>query len=130
MLSDLPVLVGRMRTAGLAVSLSGFDAPDRPHVSAPAEVALYRICQEALTNALRHAGPVPVRISLTRADGNAILTVENDAPTAARPASLASGGMGIPGMRERVRAVGGTLDAEPTPTGGFTVTACVPLDAA
>lgn len=130
MLVDLPALADRMGAAGLAVALTGFDAPDRPHVSAPAEVALYRICQEASTNALRHAGPVPVRISLTRAGGDAILTIENDAPTATRPASVASGGMGIPGMRERVRAVGGTLDAGPTSTGGFAVTACVPLEAA
>ena len=120
MLADLPALADRMRTAG----------HDRPHVSAPAEVALYRVCQEALTNALRHAGQVPVRLSLTRGDGNAVLVVENEAPTGARPGPIVSGGMGIPGMRERVHAVGGTLDAGPTVSGGFAVTACVPLDPA
>ena len=119
-----------MRTAGLTVTLAGLDAPDRPPVSAPAEVALYRVCQEALTNALRHAGPVAVRISLTRSDKDAILTIESDAADGARPAAVASGGMGIPGMRERMRAVGGTLDAGPTATGGFAVIACVPLDPA
>ena len=73
---------------------------------------------------------MPVRISLMRADGNAVLLIENEATSGARPTPIASGGMGIPGMRERVRAVGGTLDAGPTVLGGFAVTACVPLDPA
>lgn len=129
-LADVPALAERMGTTGLAVGLSGFDAPDRPHLSAPAEVALYRVCQEALTNALRHAGPVAVRISLAPAGENATLSIVNDAPTGDRPTTTASGGMGIPGMRERVRAVGGTLDTGPTASGGFEVIASVPLDPA
>lgn len=129
-LADLPSLAERMRTAGLGVELTGFDEPHRPVLSPPAEVALYRVTQEALTNALRHSGPVAVRISLASGDRMAVLTIEHDGPTGARPEPIASGGMGIPGMRERVRAVGGTLDAGPTSDGGFLVIARVPVEAA
>ncbi len=134
-LADLPRIVAPMRTAGLEVELVGFDAPDRPTLSAPAEVALYRVTQEALTNALRHAGAVAVRVSLEPAPGTAILRIDHG-PATGRGATgpgatgTSSGGMGIPGMRERIRAVGGVLDAGPTADGGFAVTASVPLDPA
>ncbi len=126
-LADLPRIVEPMRTAGLDVDLVGFDAADRPVLSAPAEVALYRVAQEALTNALRHAGAVAVRVSLEGAAGTATLRIEHGRSTGRATGASASGGMGIPGMRERIGAVGGVLEAGPTVDGGFAVVARVPV---
>jgi signal transduction histidine kinase len=93
-----------------------------------ADQAAYRIIQEALTNAVRHAGPgtgVAVRID----HGDAVLRIAIDddgrgSPLAAVPHG---GGNGLPGMRERAEAVGGTLAAGPQPGGGYSVTATLPL---
>ena len=130
-LADLAELCRRMAEAGLVVDASGIDDAASRALAASTQLALYRIAQEALTNALRHGGGAPVALSLRALGGEVILTVENG------PASLpsargatAGGGMGIPGMRERALAVGGSVDAGPTPAGGFAVVARVPLDQA
>lgn len=77
--------------------------------------AAYRIVQEALTNAVRHAGPEPaVRVALYEEMGALRLSVADDgraAPSAQSP------GYGLVGMRERARSVGGTLDAGPRAEG-------------
>ena len=88
-------------------------------------IAAHRIIGEALTNAARHAGPVPVTLSIAHHDGEAIIRVENaKGPGGDRPGP--STGVGIEGMTERASAVGGTLTAEPTSLGGYLVEAHLP----
>ena len=87
------------------------------------DLAAYRIVQEALTNARRHAPGSPVRICLRWAGGGLDVSVENDG--AVRPRAD-GGGYGLVGMRERVALYGGALEAGPTPH-GFGVHATLPL---
>ncbi|MCT9076867.1 sensor histidine kinase [Streptomyces fulvoviolaceus] len=88
--------------------------------------AAYRIVQEALTNAVRHAGPSPaVCVSLYEEQGALRLSVTDDG-TGPQP-GVGTPGFGLVGMRERARSVGGTLDAGPRVGGGFEVTAVLPL---
>jgi len=116
-------LVERARDTGLDVKLevSG-DAPGR--VSDASSLAAYRIVQESLTNARRHAPGAPVRINLDFNATELSLAIENRSGTAANgKASVA--GVGIAGMRERATAVGGAVRAGPGP-GGFRVEATLP----
>ncbi|WP_433055862.1 sensor histidine kinase [Dactylosporangium sp. CS-033363] len=92
-------------------------------LESPARLAVYRVAQEALTNAARHASPTLVTVHLEHLDGSVRLTVEDFGPRAATPS--AGAGYGLTGMRERAELLGGTLDAAPTAT-GFRVTLEVP----
>ncbi|MYS49675.1 sensor histidine kinase, partial [Streptomyces sp. SID6013] len=94
--------------------------------------AAYRIVQEALTNAARHAGPAKVRVRIdygTRNTGAPVreLAIDVDDDGAADPARPPVPGTGLTGMRERVGALGGTLSAAPRAEGGFAVRARLPL---
>ncbi|WP_168723682.1 histidine kinase [Streptomyces sp. SS52] len=124
-LRGLPDLAEAARLAGASVELSlrADDVP--PAVGA----AAYRIVQEALTNAVRHAGPEPaVRVEVYADRGAVRLSVTDDG-TGPDPAGAP--GFGLVGMRERARSVGGTLDAGPREGGtGFEVTAVLPTPTA
>ncbi len=85
--------------------------------------AAYRIVQESLTNALRHAGPVRVTVHIDYREKAVIIDVVNDG----RPGGEPVVGHGITGMRERAAAVGGSLRAGFRPEGGFRVTAELPV---
>jgi signal transduction histidine kinase len=87
------------------------------------ELAAYRIVQEALTNARRHAPGAAVDVELRYADDALRLRVRDNGPG---PLRSAGGGQGLPGMRERALAVGGTLRTGPAPGGGFLVEALLP----
>jgi signal transduction histidine kinase len=89
----------------------------------PLQVCVYRVVQEALSNATRHAPGVPVTASVTAADGRVTLRVRNDPGTAR---ANGGAGHGLVGMRERVALLGGELSAGPDPDGGFTVAASLP----
>ena len=122
---QLDTLAARARLAGLdaALDVEGTPVP----LPAPLDLAVYRIAQEALTNVIRHAGATAVSIALRYGHRDVVLRVQDDGGGAPRaPASGA--GSGIAGMRERARALGGTLQAEPGPQGGFSVVARLPLD--
>ncbi|MFB6551568.1 sensor histidine kinase [Streptomyces sp. NPDC056405] len=123
-LHGLPDLAEAARLAGARVDLSvrADDVP--PAVGA----AAYRIVQEALTNAVRHAGPEPsVRVEVHAERGALRLAVTDDG-TGPDPDGIP--GFGLVGMRERARSVGGTLDAGPRGGGvGFEVTAVMPTPA-
>ncbi|WP_408056708.1 sensor histidine kinase [Streptomyces huasconensis] len=126
-LDSLPGLADAARTAGARVELSV--GRDVEHCQAPPAVgaAAYRIVQEALTNAVRHAGPAPtVRVDVTTADAALNVTVADDGVGAREPSGTAPG-YGLVGMRERARTVGGTLEVGPGPDGGFLVSAVLPL---
>ena len=91
------------------------------------DAAGYRIVQEALTNARRHAGPATATVRVTYGEEDLTVQVDDDGlGPAARPAPAA--GNGIAGMRERVSALGGELFAGPRPGGGFRVRARLPVN--
>jgi signal transduction histidine kinase len=87
------------------------------------DLAAYRIVQEALTNALKHAGaPTTVTVALT--GGEVCLEVRN---AAGRRARAEAGGHGLVGMRERAHLYGGIVEAGPCHDGGFVVRARLPV---
>ncbi|MEV4460642.1 sensor histidine kinase [Microbispora sp. NPDC049633] len=129
-------LVERARSAGVPATLAVTGTPR----ALPPEVdlAAYRIVQEALTNVARHAGPASASVHVGYRPGVLVVRVEDDGrglpggPSAPeRPGPERSGaartGVGLTGMRERVSALGGRLQAGPGPDGGFTVHAELPL---
>ncbi|MCT9087771.1 histidine kinase [Streptomyces sp. ASQP_92] len=122
-LPDLTGLPELARGANAELTLDTDGARIPPAVGA----AAYRIVQESLTNAVRHAGPGTTARVRVQARGRALtVTVTDDGrgPAAEGPGF---GGFGILGMRERARSVGGTLEAGPHPDSGFRVTAHLPL---
>ncbi|WP_438827401.1 sensor histidine kinase [Streptomyces otsuchiensis] len=126
--AGLPDLVRAAESAGAAVELAVPEAP--PSLPPAVDAAVYRIVQESLTNAVRHAGPsvrVRVRVGVDQAPEGAVVRVVVTDFGGARPPT-AEAGFGIVGMRERVRSVGGTLTAAPRRGGpGFEVTAELPM---
>ena len=122
-LDDVAGLVADARNAGLPVTLHRL-GPDRQLDPTVGRTA-YRVVQEALTNAGKHAPGGEVTVTLETGDGELAVRVVNRRAT--RPAAaLPSGGLGLIGLRERVRTVGGTLRAEPRLDGGFAVEAVMP----
>jgi signal transduction histidine kinase len=91
------------------------------------DVAAFRIVQEALTNVARHAGPATATVQIAYGDRDVTVQVDDDGRGAAQQAKPGSG-KGILGMRERVAALSGELEAGPRPGGGFRVRATLPLD--
>jgi signal transduction histidine kinase len=129
-------LVERAATSGMAVALVdhlGAVGSDRTQTLPPmADRAVYRVVQEALTNATKHAPEAPVAVTLRREGAQAVVTVVNEAPPAAPHPGASSGpgseGYGLVSLDERVRQAGGTLRVQPV-DGGFAVTARLPLTA-
>jgi signal transduction histidine kinase len=125
-LEDLPELIGTARQAGMAVHLSA--PPALEGVPPSAGVCAYRIVQEALSNAGRHAAGAPVAVSVHRTAQTVTLQVTNGPGVPARPRADGHGsGHGLAGMRERVELLGGSLSAGPARDGGFAVSAVLPL---
>jgi signal transduction histidine kinase len=125
--SEIPALVDDARAAGLAVELRL--RGDHSAIAAGVGVALYRIAQEALANAARHAPRARTVLGLDVGDRRASLTAETTGPTAAAPTSEPERACyGLIGMRERAVALGGELTAGPTPN-GWLVTCTLPLEA-
>jgi signal transduction histidine kinase len=125
-LAELPGLVATARRAGVSVTCA--DLGGIAGVREAVGLAAYRIVQEALANAARHAPGGPVHI-----DGRVIgdrleLSVANGPGTAATGRPAGGLGHGLMGMRERAELLGGTLVAGPTPDGGYRVVAAMPLE--
>ncbi|MEV7680346.1 histidine kinase [Streptomyces sp. NPDC088341] len=128
-LAQIGQMVEATARAGLPVEFTPC-ATDVPEAEA---LAAYRIVQEALANVVRHAPGAPTRVSVSESgsESGARLTVlvvngpPPEPPAAPLEAPLEAGGTGhgLVGMRERVRLLGGTLDAGPLPDGGFRVAA-------
>lgn len=99
-----------------------------PAISGEASRAAYRVVQESLTNAGKHAPHAAVRVTLT-SDGDRLrVSVVNRRATDERTTSVPGSGYGLIGMRERVTLVGGELQAGPAEDGGYRVEAAFPLD--
>jgi signal transduction histidine kinase len=126
-LRELPALADESRVAGVKVRLDlRIDEPGE--VPAATGRAAYRIVQEGLTNARKHAPGACVRVRVAGAPGPG-LTVEirNPAPVGLRPVAAIPGtGTGLVGLAERATLAGGRLTAGRGPDGGFTLTAWLP----
>ncbi|OKI09244.1 histidine kinase [Streptomyces sp. CB02923] len=132
---SVEALVERARSSGLDVSLrrDGAAATGADAMPVMGGRAVYRVVQEGLTNATKHAPGAPVEVRLTGGDRRLDVTVANGAPPPGGPRPgaasvpvLVSGGNGLVGLDERVRLAGGELRAGPTPGGGFEVAARLP----
>jgi signal transduction histidine kinase len=128
-LSQLDSLVARARAAGLpvTVTVTGAKRPLPPEV----DQAAYRIVQEALTNVSRHAGRACASVHLHYTPKAFLVEVDDDGKgTVTSAGTRPSGpGLGLVGMRERVSALGGHLQAGPQDGGGFQVRAELPVRA-
>jgi len=122
-LADLGPLLDTMRAAGLPVEVVRTGTPRE--LGAGADLAAYRVIQESLTNALKHAGPANARVSLDFASDRVTIEVADDGRGAAPDPGV---GHGLIGMRERVGVFGGTLSMSERPGGGFVVRAEIPLE--
>ena len=123
-LAMLPRLVDELGAAGLPVSLHIAAGSDP--LPTGIELSVYRIVQEGLTNALKHAGPAHAEVRVSVADNAVEVVVEDDGRGVAE---RNGGGHGLVGMRERVAVYGGDLEAGPRPGGGFRLRARLPFEA-
>ncbi|TQJ23913.1 signal transduction histidine kinase [Micromonospora sp. A202] len=126
-LADLDAMVDAARRAGLPVTLDAGPV-DEGQVPAPVGLAAYRIVQEGLANAARHAVGAAVRVTVRAGRSGLEVRVENS-PADARPTADGGPGHGLTGMRERATSLGGTFTAGPLPDGGYAVAAELPYDA-
>jgi signal transduction histidine kinase len=119
-------LVRQVQGAGVQVTYRLMADDDAAVDPTTAEIAS-RIVTEALTNALKHAPGAPVTVDIRAAGGDLTVTVENGAAPGDRiDLARAGGGYGLTGMRDRVSAHGGSLDAGPAAEGGWRVHAVLP----
>lgn len=120
---DVTAMIDDLRAAGADIEVD--DTCDRP-IGRHEGAAAYRIVQESLTNALKHAPDAHVEVSLSCVPGWLHVTVIDDG-SGRHPRSATSGGRGIVGMTERAKVLGGHLQAGPTAGGGFEIRAALPL---
>ena len=124
-LGQVAALTGRIRAAGVPVELTvtGDPAP----LPAGVDLAAYRVVQEGLTNAVKHAAGASVRVTVDYAPETVRVEV---ADTGGRPGAPAGpgNGRGLIGLRERLAMYGGTLQAGRRPAGGYRVRAVIPLE--
>jgi signal transduction histidine kinase len=134
-LDDLAGLLDSARSGGVTVTTSVSGTP-RP-IPEGVDLSAYRIVQEALSNAMRHAPGAAVQVHLHYGEAALVVEVRNDASAPGSPAgweqpgaagSGSGGGQGIIGMRERAAMLGGHLEARRSANGEFLVTAALPLD--
>lgn len=124
-LAAIEALVANARAAGIPVEY-------RPHrsdaaISPVVELTAYRAVQEGLTNVMRHAPGAATTVELEQGDAVLRIAVQNTAPVAPTTPNLVGAGYGLTGIRERVRAVGGRMDATSTPDGGYRLAVELPV---
>ncbi|MFJ5834832.1 sensor histidine kinase [Streptomyces sp. NPDC093089] len=125
-LADLDSLITGVRKAGLPVHLDARPAPaTAPPLPPGAQLTIYRVVQEALTNTLKHAGAgATARVTLTYAPEETRTEITDDGTASTTPGQ----GQGLVGMRERAALYDGTLETGPLPTGGWAVTLRLPRE--
>jgi len=121
-LAAVPSLVEGLRDAGFPVELQ-VDG-DRRELPVGIELSAYRVIQEGLTNALKHAGRAQVRVLVRYGPGSLELEIADDGTGS--PAALPSGGHGLAGIQERVALYGGELETGPGTSGGFVLRVLLP----
>ena len=136
-LRDLPELVASTRALGVDIELlddgilSGgadeADVGDALFLSPLADTAVFRVAQQAISNALQHAPGAPITVEVKRLEAALELSVLNG-PARRLPTDPGGGGTGLTVMRERADAVGGALQAGPVEGGGWRVRLVLPLD--
>ncbi|MFI6208392.1 histidine kinase [Streptomyces sp. NPDC051041] len=124
-LAALDTLVAECRAAGMKVTLAGGVA-DPAAVPASAGRTAYRIVQEGLTNARKHAPGTEVTVSVTGAPGDGLAVRVRNAPPGAAAAHVPGSGQGLIGLTERAALAGGRLEHGPAADGGFEVRAWLP----
>ncbi|MFB7911263.1 sensor histidine kinase [Kitasatospora sp. NPDC056076] len=128
--ADIAVLVDESRAAGVAVALDWRGA-DLDGAGSPVRHAVHRVVREALTNVHKHAAAAEVEVAVRRCPKLVRIEVRNGPPPVGRPPQpLPGGGLGLIGLHERVRLLGGTLRTGPTEDEGFAVEVSIPLDPA
>ncbi len=125
-LQDLDRLARQCEDAGLPVTVVLVGDP-RP-LPASIELSAYRIVQESLTNALKHAGPAQATVRLVYLSDEFCVEVSDDGRGSATGPATTGNGQGLLGMRERVEAFGGSLRSGPASGGGFRVSARFPVE--
>jgi signal transduction histidine kinase len=120
-LAQIADLAARVREAGVPVTVT----LETPEVSPGVALAAYRVVQEALTNAVKHAAGAAVHVGVSASDTVLRVEVVDDGGLPS-PGPHGSG-RGLVGLGERLAVYGGTLSAGPRPTGGFRVVASIPL---
>lgn len=121
--ADVAALAEEYARAGLRIDL---DVDDVDRLPIGVDLSTYRIVQEGLTNALKHAPGSPVRIRLARRESDVAIEVRNG-PAASPTVAAVPSGHGLIGLRERVSLFGGNLEARPTEDGGFVLAAKLPV---
>jgi signal transduction histidine kinase len=121
-LGTLPALVEQVRQSGLPVELSVEGEPVK--LPAGVDLSAYRIVQEALTNALQHAGPAHAWVAVRYVGDDVEIEVANDGRSMSEDDGA---GHGLVGMRERAALCGGELHSGPRPGGGFKISARLPV---
>lgn len=125
-LDNLDSLVATMTNAGLPTEIQV--EGDRRELSASIDLAAYRIIQESLTNALRHASPATATVLLAFGPAHLDVEVSDTGPGPATSGTSDGSGHGLRGMTERATAVGGSLTAGAGTRGGFQVRAHLPME--
>uniref|UniRef100_UPI0029E7D36D sensor histidine kinase n=1 Tax=Streptomyces griseiscabiei TaxID=2993540 RepID=UPI0029E7D36D len=120
-LDQLPALTSRVRASGVPVELTVTGTPASP-LSPGADLAAYRVVQEALTNTVKHAAGARVRVTVDHTPTALRLDI-TDTGGAPTPAATTGTGRGLLGLRERLALHHGTLHTGPRPTGGYRVRA-------
>jgi len=124
-LGQVQALTDRMRETGVPVELivTGTPVP----LPAGADLAAYRVVQEALTNTVKHAVGARVRIAIDHVPGAVHIDVSDSGGVSQAPAGP-GGGRGLRGLRDRLAVYGGTLQSGERPTGGFRLRAVIPVE--
>ncbi|GAB78676.1 Signal transduction histidine kinase [Austwickia chelonae] len=129
-LAQVEELVERLRSAGISTTyLIEGDPESHPPLSAGAEMAAYRVIQEALTNAMKHGGPeIEVAVTVSHQERGVMLTVRDNGLGSQSGADTDGQGHGLIGMTERITSYGGKILARDRLSGGFEVVATIPTD--
>ena len=127
-LAQVEQLAAQFTDAGLPVELKVEGEPRKLPPSL--DLSAYRIVQEALTNTLKHAGPVRALVAISYLGDKVEVNITDDGRSSGDGGPTTTGGRGLIGMRERVSLFGGQLDVGPAPDGGFRVHATLPIEEA
>jgi signal transduction histidine kinase len=123
-LANINDLVGNVRATGATVASAVRGSPRQ--LPPGVELSAYRIVQEALSNAIRHAPGAEIRVEIAYRPTDLMIRVVNGAPHG-KPSGSTGPGHGVPGMRERAAMLGGELSAGLQPCGGYELTAVLPI---